>query len=67
MELVDGLEVAEDGGEGLLAEGLLHVLPVDPRVEHLGRCQVSGVRAGGEYPAMSGGWCIVRCKVHCQV
>ena len=36
MEQVDGLDVAEDGGDDVLAEHVMgSVLPVDSEVEHL--------------------------------
>ena len=36
MELVDGLDVAEDGGEGVRVQSQGFIVPVDTAVEDLG-------------------------------
>ena len=36
MELVDGLDVAEDGGEGVRVQSKGFIVPVDTTVEDLG-------------------------------
>ena len=53
MELVDGLDVAEDGGEGVRVQSQGFIVPVDTAVEDLGEQIYRGLRLrwaeGGEW------------------
>ena len=44
MELVDGLDVAEDGGEGVRVQSQGFIVPVDTAVEDLGEQIYRGLR-----------------------
>ena len=43
MELVDGLDVAEDGGEGVRVQSQGFIVPVDTAVEDLGEQRYRGL------------------------